>query len=24
MGFKKEGDEFKEAGIMHFKMTLAN
>lgn len=24
MGFKKEGDEFKEAGIMHFKMTLSN
>lgn len=22
MGFKKEGNEFKEAGIMHFKMTL--
>tara|TARA_B100001142_G_scaffold329451_1_gene392827 strand:+ start:3140 stop:3565 length:426 start_codon:yes stop_codon:yes gene_type:complete len=24
MGFEKEGDEFKEAGIMHFKMTLNN
>jgi predicted GNAT family N-acyltransferase len=22
MGFSKEGDEFEEAGIMHFKMTL--
>jgi predicted GNAT family N-acyltransferase len=22
MGFIKEGEEFKEAGIMHFKMTL--
>ena len=24
MGFKEEGDEFNEAGIMHFKMTLSN
>ena len=24
MGFEKEGDEFEEAGIMHFKMTLNN
>ena len=23
MGFKKSGNEFKEAGIMHYKMTLA-
>jgi len=23
MGFKKSGDEFEEAGIMHYKMTLA-
>ena len=24
MGFKKEGTEFEEAGIMHFKMILKN
>jgi len=24
MGFEKSGDEFKEAGIMHYKMTLEN